>query len=178
MVILITVVYKNRKSGWRHLLALTFFGFYLLIVSDIIIFPILIPENWPANLNVADTLRALQQINWRPFYFDVPASSVAYPGANMRHFQWFDIVGNILLTIPLGLGMAYFTRMNTTRAAWVALAVGSLFEGTQLLIKLTLGVYYHTVDVNDVIWNTLGFLLGYGTFQLMGIFHRDKSNNR
>lgn len=159
-------MFRQRQRGWLHRLLLALFGLYLLAVMDAIFFPILIPDNWPANLNTADTRRALQLVNWRPFYFGSPTSLASYPGANMQRFQWFDIIGNILLTIPLGIGLPYFTRVNNKSILWVALAVGLLFEGTQLLIKLVCGVYYHTVDINDVIWNGLGVLLGFGIFRV------------
>jgi glycopeptide antibiotics resistance protein len=165
-IIILALLFRQRRSGFLHELALALFGLYLMAVLDAIFFPILIPENWPTNLNAADTLRALQGVNWRPFYFGSPASSAAYPGANMQRFRWFDIIGNILLTIPLGLGLPYFTRVKTKSILWVALAAGLLFEGTQLLIKLVCGVYYHTVDINDVIWNGLGVLLGFGIFRV------------
>ncbi|MGV8026554.1 MAG: VanZ family protein [Anaerolineaceae bacterium] len=148
---------------------MTFFGFYLLAVLDAIFFPILIPANWPANLNTTEIVRALQQVNWHPFYFGPSVSSASYPGANMQRIHWFDIIGNILLTIPLGLGIAYFRRMNLKCALWIALTVGLLFEGIQLIVKLILGVYYHAVDINDVIWNALGVLIGFGIFKL-GIY--------
>lgn len=157
---------RNHRRGWRHLLVLALFGFYFLAVLDAIFFPILIPENWPANLSATETVRALRQVNWIPLHFGSVADSAAYPGANLRHIQWFDIIGNILLTIPLGLGLSYFRPMLFKRTLWMALAVGLLFEGMQLIIKLILGVYYHAVDINDVIWNALGFLLGYGLFRL------------
>lgn len=169
---------RSRKRGWRHLLVLALFGFYLLAVLDAIFFPILIPENWPANLNTAETVRALHQVNWIPFHFGSVADSAAYPGANLRHIQWFDIIGNILLTIPLGLGMTYFRRMDFKHTLWLALAVGLLLEGTQLIIKLILGVYYHAVDINDVIWNALGVLLGFGIFQMWVYIRRSWESHK
>ena len=161
------MLFRQRRSGFLHELALALFGLYLMAVLDAVFFPIFIPDNWPASLNTSDTLHALQQVNWRPFYFGSPASSAVYPGANMQRFRWFDIIGNILLTIPLGFGLSYFTRVNTKSILWVALAVGLLFEGTQLLIKLVCGGYYHTVDINDVIWNGLGVLLGYIVYRFL-----------
>ena len=36
-----------------------------------------------------------------------------------------------------------------------------MFEGIELGVKLITGTFYHTVDINDVIMNTLGVLTGY-----------------
>lgn len=163
---LIIVLYRHRQRGWRYVLVVTLFGFYVLAVVDALFFPILISDDWPANLNTTDILRTLRQVNWVPFHFDTPISSAAYPGANMRRLQWLDIIGNILLTIPFGAGMTYLNRKDFKHALLVGLGLGLLLEGMQLIVKLIVGGYYHTVDVNDVIWHALGFLLGYGIFTL------------
>jgi glycopeptide antibiotics resistance protein len=158
---------RQRRRGWLYELLSILFGLYIIAVLDAVFFPIMIPDNWPANLNAADTRRALQQVHWIPFHFGSPISSSAYAEANMQRFRWFDIIGNILLTIPLGFGLTYFVPLKTRAIVWVALAAGIFFEGTQLLIKLVCGVYYHTVDINDVIWNGSGVLLGYIAYRLL-----------
>ncbi len=158
---------RQRKRGLLYELLSILFGLYIIAVLDAVFFPIMIPDNWPANLNAADTRRALQQVNWTPFHFGSTIRSSAYPEADIQRFQWFDIIGNILLTIPLGFGLPYFVPLKPRTIVWVALAVGIFFEGTQLLIKLVCGVYYHTVDINDVIWNGSGVLLGYIAYRLL-----------
>lgn len=53
-----------------------------------------------------------------------------------------------------------------------AVAVGLAMEGGQLFLKMILGVYFHSVDITDVLTNAFGVLLGAGIYQFFSwIFH-------
>jgi glycopeptide antibiotics resistance protein len=130
-------------------------------------FPIPLPENWPRNLSWRDTIRALTEINLIPFNF----------GVNSKTFTSFenalgDIVINVLLTIPFGLGVCYLVPMRAKQVIFLILATGLTLESFQLLGKLSLGVYYHSVDINDVLMNGLGALLGYVFYRLINWFFK------
>jgi glycopeptide antibiotics resistance protein len=147
---------RSRKRGGLYLFVLTLFAFYLIALLDIMFFPIPLPENWPKNLSWYDTARALTDINLIPFNF----------GVNSKTFTSFenalgDIVINVLLTIPFGLGICYLLPLRAKQVIFLILATGLALEGFQLLGKLSLGVHYHSVDINDVLMNSLGALLGY-----------------
>ena len=58
------------------------------------------------------------------------------------------------------------------RLPWLLLVGGLGFEACQLLINLALGGNYRSVDVNDVILNTAGTLIGYGLFQSFALVVR------
>ncbi|PKO14380.1 MAG: hypothetical protein CVU39_15205 [Chloroflexi bacterium HGW-Chloroflexi-10] len=48
-----------------------------------------------------------------------------------------------------------------------ALLVGLFLEGTQLVLRLILGVFFHAVDITDVIMNAFGVLIGVGLYQAL-----------
>ena len=52
------------------------------------------------------------------------------------------------------------------------LAVSVAIEGTQLGLSLLMGYWYRVADVDDLILNTAGVLLGYGAFRLGDILGR------
>ena len=74
---------------------------------------------------------------------------------------------NLILTIPFGLGLGFFFKPRFLKLCFWALLTGLSLEGVQLLIKLGAGTFYHTVDINDVILNALGVIVGYGLFLIL-----------
>ena len=76
-------------------------------------------------------------------------------------FFWYHLLGNILWFVPFGLLLA---RTMRRPAAWKALLIGAALsagiEATQFLLGT--GV----CDIDDVLINALGTLLGYGLYRL------------
>jgi glycopeptide antibiotics resistance protein len=75
-------------------------------------------------------------------------------------------VANVAMFVPLG---AFVSLLRPHSSSWYALAVGFAFscaiEVSQLAISLILGHGYRTADVDDVILNVAGALLGYLVFR-------------
>ncbi len=72
----------------------------------------------------------------------------------------------ILLTVPFGFGICFLTSLRGKRLFTLALLTGLALEGVQLFIGLAAGYYYHSVDINDVLLNALGVLVGSGLFRM------------
>lgn len=80
-----------------------------------------------------------------------------------------NLVGNILLTMPLGFLLPLiFKKINKVK--WILIS-GFLFslsiENIQFILSLCLGFTYKIADVDDLILNTVGALLGYTCFKLL-----------
>lgn len=126
-------------------------GFYLLLVIRWTVFPIFI---FPSR---AMQGHFMDNVNLIPFHFGPGMPWVyALPG----------IVLNTLLTMPIGFVISFITRFRPRDLLWLVAAFGVGIEALQLLISLLLGYAYRSIDVNDVIFNSLGVLLGYGIFRL------------
>ena len=71
---------------------------------------------------------------------------------------------NILLLIPFGFGLPFITNFRMKRVV----AIGGLFsiiiELLQLVSGLVAKMTFRVTDINDVIFNTLGVLIGYLLF--------------
>ncbi|ULO07689.1 VanZ family protein [Paenibacillus sp. 19GGS1-52] len=91
-------------------------------------------------------------------------------------FSSTNLIGNILAFIPLGL---FIPKLFTSRgASFIGVFIFSLllslcFEVTQLLLRMG------TFDVDDLILNTFGGIIGYCVFKLLMWFikpqpHEDK----
>ena len=79
-----------------------------------------------------------------------------------------EIVGNILLTTPIGFGMPFLVDFKPKNFPWLAISAGLAIEMVQLGFCLLVGSTYRSVDINDVLLNATGALLGYTLFR--GLF--------
>jgi glycopeptide antibiotics resistance protein len=78
---------------------------------------------------------------------------------------FLEIFGNILLTVPFGFGIPFLARFKPKNFPWLAIGSGLAIETAQLGFCLLLGANYRTVDINDVLLNATGALLGYTLFR-------------
>lgn len=70
-----------------------------------------------------------------------------------------NIIGNIILLVPIGfLAPLVFHEMNRKKSLILAMAAGLAIEGTQAFLHV--GIF----DIDDVILNGLGVMLGHGLF--------------
>lgn len=160
LLIPVAILTWRRQHSRLQLFFLSLFWFYLLLVLNATLFPIFPANDW--RQPVSDILA---HINLRPLYFG--GLFGLYP-----HIARLEILGNILLTVPLGFLTPLVVKINLRRLAWLLLIGGLGFETGQLLINLAFGGAFRSVDINDVILNTTGTLVGYGLFNLFAGIYR------
>jgi glycopeptide antibiotics resistance protein len=132
-------------------LALTLLLFYLVLLVVLTLRPV--------GADADSTLR----VNLRPWATIGPALRLG-PGS----FPFSILVGNLLAFVPLGLLLPAVSR----RFAWplVILAgfvLSALIELTQYGLSLYLGHGYRAADVDDVILNVAGTIIGLATFGIL-----------
>lgn len=66
-----------------------------------------------------------------------------------------NLAGNLVLLVPFGLLLATVTRLRPQRAAALVVATAAMIEGLQFLMGAG-----RSVDIDDVILNSIGGLLG------------------
>jgi len=140
-----------RKRSLSYLLFFSIFWFYLVAVVAVIIFPIAIDTDYAGTV-------FKPSINLIPFYF---GSCFVLVNLCVR-----SIIENIVLTIPFGFGINFLFRIKPKYIFWLALAVGFVFEFSQLVISLVFRSGFRATDINDVILNGTGVLIGYALFRL------------
>lgn len=142
---------QSVKKGLHNLLLYSVLGIYILILF--------------AFLFLKRT--EFQSVNLVPFL-----SIMNYLNGDMlaRAFAANNIIGNIALFIPLGV---YITLLNGNKKASVNVCIIALVsvivEIAQYLFKVG------ATDIDDVILNTLGGLLGILIFKLIYKFFKEKS---
>lgn len=147
------LIYKKRS--FYYILCVSIFCVYLLYVTQQVFFPLEI------NGDYAEYMRRevpfMSFVNFVPFYFG--------PFATLQSsFQ--TIILNIILTIPFGFGINFIVNVKGKNFLWIAPAVGFSLEIAQLIISLLLRYPYRLIDINDVIMNTVGVLIGYTAFRV------------
>jgi glycopeptide antibiotics resistance protein len=79
-----------------------------------------------------------------------------------------NLYENILLTIPFGFGVSFIIRIKPKNIFWLALTFGLALELIQFIISIVVQSPFRIVDINDVMLNAMGVLVGYGIFRLFG----------
>jgi len=109
------------------------------------------------NVDAMRQMPFMSQVNLVPFYFG-PYGTLAGSFATM--------ILNIILTIPFGFGVNFVASLRAKTFLWLVPVAGVGIEATQLVISLILKYPYRFIDINDVIMNSLGVLIGYIVFRI------------
>lgn len=139
---------KFNKSN-MYILFFSIFFFYLLNVIKYTIFPIEIGT--PLVQVLKEELSMFSNINLIPFKFQVIDQTLY----------------NVLLTIPFGFGLPYIKRIKNLKSILIwGLTFSFLIELTQFTISLIIGYPYRVTDINDIIANTCGAIIGFLLFKI------------
>lgn len=77
-----------------------------------------------------------------------------------------DILLNIIMTLPLGFGLPFLVRCSWKKIIFSGITVGALCEIGQLLTALWAGFTFRHVNIDDMLLNFFGTLLGYILFKV------------
>lgn len=164
LIILLILLWRKRIPAYLFCFAV--FWLYLLFVVNVTIFPMPLPEAMAPRSQVT---YILSHVNLVPFYFGDLFN--AHPNV-----IFFEIFGNILLTAPFGFGIPFLAPFKPKNFPWLAVGVGLAIETAQLGFSLLIGGIYRSVDINDVLLNATGALLGYALFRGFAWFYVAVSN--
>jgi len=130
-----TSIRKNRKVTWFHRCTSLIFGLYLTFIFSITISPVF-------GFHIIPTFN---QINIKPF--DV---------LETIHINPTNFYGNIIVFMPIGF-LAVFLSKKCNKlffTAFLGMSISLLIEFIQLF-------EHRGTDIDDIMLNTLGTVLGY-----------------
>lgn len=149
---------KNYTLGNQILVSL--FIIYLTTVVSITLFPIIIDDEtiYPSNINL------IPFVNYINSFF--------VTGVNKTMF--LQLGGNILLAIPYGVAVPFFMK-HKKRSNYIAVALifPLSIEILQLIIGVVTQTMYRTVDIDDVILNFIGCIIGYVIYKILPNFMKE-----
>ncbi len=154
LALILVGVWLKNKNPFQVFFAFVF-GVYIINVVSVVVFP------FPVGYDISNFK---PNINLIPFDF-------GYCDPRGLELCIREIYQNILLTIPFGFGVNFIARIKPKNIFWLALVVGFTFEFVQLVISLLLRSPFRAVDINDLILNAIGVLLGYGIFRIFGAIY-------
>jgi len=147
-----------HRRGKIYLFVLSIFWIYLLVLISLTLFPIPLQSGNP-SATLQQRIQFMQHVhalNLIPFNFD---TCWEFPRSCTN-----NLLGNILLTLPFGFGINFLFYPRLRDYLWMAIAIGLAIEGMQFTLNLATASAYRTVDINDVLLNSLGTWIGYGLF--------------
>ena len=106
----------------------------------------------------------------------VTYQDVSFPGTNYQPLKeilrykigstlfYKNVIGNLIMFIPYGFFVAYYLKLNKASLIFFLSSIASFsIELTQLMIG-------RVFDIDDIILNVIGAMLGYGLYRFMIYF--------
>ncbi|MGL5416464.1 MAG: VanZ family protein [Clostridium sp.] len=142
-------IYKRKDRRVKERIVSSLFKIYLALVASKVYFPIVIGFGEDFKFNLPKIwLRPLWSINQYII------------SGGMEHCIYL-IVGNILLLVPFGIFLGYYYNRNLKEITIMCLLISTFIETTQLILSLVIPNTFRFFEINDIILNTLGGVIGY-----------------
>jgi glycopeptide antibiotics resistance protein len=150
----------RRRFSVGRLVALASFAVYLLLVSQYTLFPLRFDAGY------IDTFRSqtrfLDGVNLVPF-----------KGWSLKYLMSVQGWGNVVLGMPWGFLYPFVVpALGWRPVARSGVIFSAGIELTQLLISLIYGFAYRVIDINDVLLNSTGVMIGYALLGVLSFFYR------
>ncbi len=167
------ILHQYHKYGSIHKLRVCIiysFILYLMTVYFLVILPL------PKVSEVTNSVSEMMQLQPFAFIQDFIKETslvISDPSTYLKALKencFYTVVFNIFMTIPFGMYLRYYFKCSLKKVMISSFFLSLFFEVTQLT-----GLYfiypapYRLFDVDDLIMNTLGGVLG---FFIMGLFEK------
>lgn len=95
-----------------------------------------------------------------------------------KDFAHMTSLLNIVMFIPIGFLQGFVVKNNWKKIIIVGFILSLVVESSQLLVNMLIGYNFRTFDVNDLIFNTIGALIGYlKLFGIISLLKKFKSSD-
>lgn len=141
-ILVFLMKFKYKKNNY-FLFFFTILYIYIVYTIKKTLFPIY-------NTEFERLLFGPVKINWIPLKDSVNITSIL----------------NVIMTIPFGFFVPLLVKGSLKKIALLGFLFSLLIELSQLAIALVVGYSFRVVDVNDLIFNTIGSVFGYTLFVL------------
>jgi glycopeptide antibiotics resistance protein len=148
----------SRRLTAGHWLAISIFAIYLVGVANFVLLPLRYDPTAAQDFGPIELGRLIEI---RPFFI---------PGVDAMPRS--QALLNILLTVPFGFGLPFVLDVRARDVLLIGVLFSVGIELTQLLADaLYLALPTWSVDINDVILNSFGVVLGYIAFRLASVLY-------
>lgn len=149
------VCYKTKNFSWKREAQLILVYICIVVVARFTFFPFSKVDGKVQQL-MLDTANILNfRINLKPIVYLMDYE--------IRREALINVIGNTTMFIPLGIVWPVCFKQLDTH--WKVIGAG---VGTSLLIEiLQLPFFDRVSDIDDLLLNSLGFVIGYGIYLLV-----------
>lgn len=157
----IKFIKRNKEEkflSFREVKNIAFY-FYILLVITVTFFPLVISVNRRSEpcMNIVPVFNTIKDI------YEVPIGMESY----MVRFWIKNILGNILLLLPLGIFIPmFFKRLRSFKSTVITCALVSLSIEVVQYISMYFG-NFRSCDIDDIILNTLGGMIGFIIYKVI-----------
>ena len=155
---IITFLGLKKKKSFVYLLFFTLFYVYIVTVLDYTLFQfqsLILLKHFMPGL-ILNGLAAGKSTNLIPLI-------------TLTSHDLKTSLLNILLMIPFGFGLTLITNFRMKKVVGMGVLLSIVIELLQLITGLIAKTTFRVADINDVIFNTAGVLIGYVLF--VGFLH-------
>ncbi len=170
-VLIALVVSRRRRDGWWRAILRFGLATYLVILIAQLFFPFPLPPWTPPEIEPGGFYRPWPFPWANVIPFDTIGAAIGY-GLGFQQVRYLLL--NVIGLAPLGLFLGAWSphALGWRRTLMTGLAVAVAIEGAQLGLSLLMGYWYRVADIDDLILNTAGVLLGYGAFRVGDVLGR------
>lgn len=164
------ILYQYHKYGSiNKLRGLIIYSFILYIIS--IYFLVILPLPNKEDVIPKDDMIRLIPFSFITDFLNETSLVISNPKTYFKALTepcFYTVIFNVFMTIPFGMYLRYYFKCNLKKTIIFSFLLSLFFEVTQLTGLYFIYKYpYRVFDVDDLIINTLGGVIGYFT---MGLF--------
>ncbi|WDI27679.1 VanZ family protein [Bacillus subtilis] len=153
---------KGRLPIHKHIVIFCLLVYFFNLIS-VTLFPIPIDTVLIKDMRDDTYIPFVSGNNFIPFYFFV---DIYHEG--LQYYVIRSIGGNLILLMPVGLLFPLlFNKSNVKRILLTGFFISLFIELIQLSFSVYIGTISRSFDVDDLILNTLGTLIGYWFFYIL-----------
>ncbi len=160
-LILNIIIKLKYNKGIIFFIFFTLFYIYIILVIQVTQFPIYSTESLRENIG---TVALGKGINLIPFKASLHLPSIY----------------NIVMFVPFGFLYPFIWKNSIKKVTLHGFAFSFIIEITQLIISIIVGYPLRVTDINDLIFNTFGAIIGFALFlairKFMNLVIKNKSN--
>ncbi|MEC3614190.1 VanZ family protein [Bacillus stercoris] len=147
--------------------------FIVFNLISVTLFPLPVDAGLIKDMRYDSYLPFVSGNNFIPFYFFV---DVYHEG--LQFYVIRSIGGNLILLLPVGfLFPLLFEKLNNLkRILLIGFFISLFIELTQLSYSVYIKSVYRSFDVDDLMLNTLGTLLGYWFVYMLSMYYKRLAN--
>ncbi len=151
-----------RGKSIRRSILISVFIIYISIVILITFFPIVYSQDEYASFgNIRNSVQFVP--------FRTIKNMLRYAPKMMAFKQ---VGGNIIMTVPFGILLPILLkRKKVPLLILYAVAFPVCIESFQFFLGAVLGTYYRMTDVDDVILNFTGIIIGYAIYYIFSVMY-------